>query len=252
MRRAFGSHRDLSVVKTAIQVLSHGPVVGIQQPAGDLGHAIRHRHHSAPDLLARRVCLDRAVGEVAAIYHGGLQHPVPARRQSGDEVRSGRRGRWCGRRVRWMCTWSPCRASALPETPGIGAVRCHRVVGFSAGSTAVVLPPVATVICVAAGDLIGATSAALVFMLGVVGVALIGGLSAAVVAAIGATVMLNYFYAAAAQLRGPGARTPARAGAAAARRGVGGAGRAQRGVAGTARRCGPAPKPPCSPTSRSP
>jgi two-component system sensor histidine kinase KdpD len=67
----------------------------------------------------------------------------------------------------------------------------RRVLGWA---TAVVLPPVATVICVAAGDLIGATSAALVFMLGVVGVALIGGLSAAVVAAIGATVMLNYFY----------------------------------------------------------
>jgi two-component system sensor histidine kinase KdpD len=67
----------------------------------------------------------------------------------------------------------------------------RRMLGWVA---AVVLPPIATVIGVAAGDLIGPTSAALVFMLAVVAVALIGGLGAAVLSAIGATVLLNYFF----------------------------------------------------------
>ena len=47
---------------------------------------------------------------------------------------------------------------------------------------AVALPSVVSVIGAAAGDLIGPTSAALAFMLTVVGVALIGGLSTAVLA----------------------------------------------------------------------
>ena len=67
----------------------------------------------------------------------------------------------------------------------------RRLLGWLA---AVALPPIASVIGVAAGDLIGPTSAALVFMLAVVGVALIGGLGAAVLAAVGATVLLNYFF----------------------------------------------------------
>ena len=67
----------------------------------------------------------------------------------------------------------------------------RRVLGWVA---AVVLPPVVTVIGLAAGDLIGPTSAALVFMLAVVGVALIGGIGAAVLSAVGATVLLNYFF----------------------------------------------------------
>ncbi len=78
---------------------------------------------------------------------------------------------------------------AVPRRAALSPRR--RTLGWAA---AAVLPPSATVVCVAAGDLIGATSAALVFMLAVVGVALIGGLGAAVVAAVGATVLLNYFY----------------------------------------------------------
>jgi two-component system sensor histidine kinase KdpD len=60
--------------------------------------------------------------------------------------------------------------------------------------SAVVLPLLATAISLAAGELIGPTSAALVFMLAVVGVALIGGLAAALLAVAGATVLLNYFF----------------------------------------------------------
>ena len=67
----------------------------------------------------------------------------------------------------------------------------RRMLGWLA---AMVLPGFATVIGVAAGDLIGPTSAALVFMLAVVGVALIGGLGAAVLSAVTATVLLNYFF----------------------------------------------------------
>src|SRR5215210_2360067 len=67
----------------------------------------------------------------------------------------------------------------------------RRVLGWL---TAVALPPIVSVIGVGAGDLIGPTSAALAFMLAVVGVALIGGLGAAVLAAVGATVLLNYFF----------------------------------------------------------
>jgi two-component system, OmpR family, sensor histidine kinase KdpD len=67
----------------------------------------------------------------------------------------------------------------------------RRMLGWVA---AVVLPLLATAISLAAGDLIGPTSAALVFMLAVVGVALIGGLAAALLAVAGATVLLNYFF----------------------------------------------------------
>jgi two-component system sensor histidine kinase KdpD len=67
----------------------------------------------------------------------------------------------------------------------------RRVLGWLA---AVTLPPIVSVIGVGAGDLIGPTSAALAFMLAVVGVALIGGLGAAVLAAVGATMLLNYFF----------------------------------------------------------
>jgi len=67
----------------------------------------------------------------------------------------------------------------------------RRMLGWVA---AVVLPLLATAVSLAAGDLIGPTSAALVFMLAVVGVALIGGLAAALLAVAGATVLLNYFF----------------------------------------------------------
>jgi two-component system sensor histidine kinase KdpD len=67
----------------------------------------------------------------------------------------------------------------------------RRLLGWAA---ALVLPPVAAVVGVVGGDLIGPTSAALVFMSVVVGVALIGGLGAAVVSAVASTVLLNYFF----------------------------------------------------------
>jgi two-component system sensor histidine kinase KdpD len=67
----------------------------------------------------------------------------------------------------------------------------RRMLGWVA---ALALPAIATVISLSAGDLIGPTSAALVFMLAVVGVALIGGLPAALVAVVGATVLLNYYF----------------------------------------------------------
>jgi hypothetical protein len=55
-------------------------------------------------------------------------------------------------------------------------------------------PKTQRLVWVCAGDLIGPTSAAPAFILAVVGVALIGGLGAAVLAAVGATVLLNYFF----------------------------------------------------------
>jgi two-component system sensor histidine kinase KdpD len=84
----------------------------------------------------------------------------------------------------------------LDRTPGIVRRRSalsprRRVLGWVA---AIVLPGLATVIGVAAGDLIGPTSAALVFMLAVIGVASIGGFGAAVLSAAAATVLLNYFF----------------------------------------------------------
>jgi two-component system sensor histidine kinase KdpD len=67
----------------------------------------------------------------------------------------------------------------------------RRLLGWAA---AILLPAVAAVIGVAAGNLIGPTSAALLFMLAVVGVALIGGLGAAVLSVVGAGLLLNYFF----------------------------------------------------------
>lgn len=67
----------------------------------------------------------------------------------------------------------------------------RRMLGWLA---ALVLPVIATVVSLSAGGLIGPSSAALVFMLAVVGVALIGGLPAALVAVVGATLLLNYYF----------------------------------------------------------
>jgi two-component system sensor histidine kinase KdpD len=82
------------------------------------------------------------------------------------------------------------------RTPAFSASRHafsprRRMLGWVA---ALALPAIATVISLSAGELIGPSSAALVFMLAVVGVALIGGLPSALVAVIGATLLLNYYF----------------------------------------------------------
>ena len=132
-----------------------------------------------------------------------------------------------------------------------GPLSSHRrVLGWLA---AVTLPPIVSVIGVAAGDLIGPTSAALAFMLAVVGVALIGGLGAAVLAAVGATMLLNYFFTpplhSLAVVDPP---APARTGAAAVRRRCWWRWSCTTPPDAASRRCGPVPRRRCSPTSRSP
>jgi two-component system sensor histidine kinase KdpD len=71
-----------------------------------------------------------------------------------------------------------------------GLTRRRRILG---GVAAFGLPAVMTVVCVAAGELVGRTSVVLLFVLATVGVALIGGMGAALVSVVVSGVLLNYF-----------------------------------------------------------
>ena len=71
-----------------------------------------------------------------------------------------------------------------------GLTRRRRLLGTLA---AFGLPAVMTALCVAAGELVGRTSVVLLFVLATVGVALIGGLGAALVSVVVSGVLLNYF-----------------------------------------------------------
>jgi two-component system sensor histidine kinase KdpD len=71
-----------------------------------------------------------------------------------------------------------------------GLTRRRRVFGALA---AFGLPAVMTIVCVGAGELVGRTSVVLLFVLATVGVALIGGMGAALVSVVVSGILLNYF-----------------------------------------------------------
>jgi two-component system sensor histidine kinase KdpD len=87
----------------------------------------------------------------------------------------------------------PFRTGTTASVLRAGTIDVHLVPVPVPGRTPA-FSAIATVISLSAGELIGPSSAALVFMLAVVGVALIGGLPSALVAVIGATLLLNYYF----------------------------------------------------------